>query len=79
MGAMIDALKQAFDRAAEQPESEQASIASLIMDVLDADARWDVLFADPLTLEALDALAAEAIAEDDAGLIEDIQGDGFLS
>lgn len=47
--------------------------------MLDADARWEALFADPLMPQALDELAAEAIAEDEAGLTEEIAGDEFLS
>jgi hypothetical protein len=79
MGTMIDALKQAFERAAEQPGDEQAALAALIVQTLDADARWDALLADPLTPQALDLLAAEAMAEDDEDLTEEITGDGFLS
>lgn len=71
MSRMIDALKQAFDRAAQQPEDQQAAIAAAIMRMLDDDARWDALFADPLTREALDLLAAEGIAEDDADETEE--------
>jgi hypothetical protein len=62
---MIDALKQAFDRAAQQSEEEQAALAAVIMQTLDDDAKWDALFADPLTPQALEILAAEALAEDD--------------
>jgi len=60
---MIDALKQAFDYAAQQNEAEQAVLADLIMKTVDGDARWEELFADPLTPELLDMLAAESIAE----------------
>jgi hypothetical protein len=48
-------------------------------DAVDDDATWDALFADPLTPQALDELAREAIADDDAGLSDDITGDRFLS
>ncbi|WIG58945.1 MAG: hypothetical protein OJF49_001692 [Ktedonobacterales bacterium] len=65
MSTMIDALKQAFDRAAQQSEEEQAALAAVIMQTLDDDAKWDALFADPLTPQALEILAAEALAEDD--------------
>jgi hypothetical protein len=78
MATMIDALRLAFERAAEQSEDEQAALAALIVQTLDADARWDALLADPLTPQALDLLAAEALAEDDEGLTEEITGDGFL-
>lgn len=76
---MIDALKQAIERAEQQPEEEQAVLAAVIMQTLDDDAKWAALFADPLTPRALDLLAAEALAEDDAGQTEEITGDGFLS
>ncbi|HKS71153.1 MAG TPA: hypothetical protein VJQ45_12065 [Ktedonobacterales bacterium] len=76
---MSEALRQAFERAAEQSEEEQTALAARIMQMLDADATWEALFADPLTPQALDALAAEAIAEDEAGLTEEITGDEFLS
>ncbi len=79
MTTMIAALKQAFERAAQQSEEEQTALAALIMQTLDDDAKWEALLADPLTPQALDRLAAEAIAEDDAGLTEEITGDGFLS
>lgn len=76
---MIDALKQAVELAARQPEEEQAVLAALIIQTLGDDAQWEALFADPLTSEALDQLAADALAEDDAGQTEDITGDEFLS
>jgi hypothetical protein len=71
---MIDVLRQALGRAAEQSAEEQAALAALIERVLDADTRWDALLADPLTPEALDLLLAEALAEDVEGLTEEITG-----
>ncbi len=79
MTTIIAALKQAFERAAQQSEEEQTVLAALIMQTLDDDAKWEALLADPLTPQALDRLVAEAIAEDDASLTEEITGDGFLS
>ena len=76
---MIDALKQAFDSAAKQSEEEQAVLAAVIMKTIDGDARWEVLFADPLTPELLDMLAAESIAEGRAGRTEEIKGGRLLS
>ena len=49
------------------------------MQAMDDDAKWEALFSDPLTLQALDLLAAEALAEDDAGETKEITGEGFLS
>ncbi|HLY31452.1 MAG TPA: hypothetical protein VKQ36_10515 [Ktedonobacterales bacterium] len=76
---MIDALKRVFDLAAQQSDEEQAALATILLEAMEADARWAELFADPLTPDALDLLAAEAFAEDDAGLTEEIKGDSFLS
>jgi len=75
MSTMIDARREAFERAAQQPEEEQAALATLIMRTLDDDVKWEMLLASPLTPEALDLLAAEAIAEDDARQTEQITGD----
>ena len=61
---MIDALRQAIERAEQQPEDEQAVLAAVIMQTLDDDAKWAELLADPLTPQALDLLAAEALAEE---------------
>ena len=76
---MIDALRQAVERAAQQPEDEQAVIASAIEALLDADTRWAALLNDPRTPAALDALVSEALAEVAAGQAEEITGDGFGS
>lgn len=79
MGAMIEALKQAVERASQQSKEEQEALAAMLMQAMDDDAKWEALFSDPLTPQALDLLAAEALAEDDAGKTEAITGDGFLS
>ncbi len=79
MSTMIDALKQAVERASQQPAEEQEALAAMLIQAMDDDAKWEALFADPLTPQALEMLAAEAIAEDDAGQTEEITGDGFLS
>lgn len=64
LGTMVEALRKAFERAEQQSEAEQAALAADIMTILDDDARWDALLRDPLTSEALDALAAGTLAED---------------
>ena len=76
---MIDDLKRAVDRVAQQPEQEQAYIAQLIIELLESDAKWAALFADPRTPKALEALWAEAQQELKAGRTEEIKGDGFLT
>ena len=76
---MIDALKQAMERAAQQPESEQEAIAQAIMEMIAADTAWDALLNDPRTPQVLDKLWAEAMDEVKEGKTEDITGDGFNS
>ena len=76
---MIDALKQAMERAAQQPESEQEAIAQAIMEMIAADTAWDALLNDPRTPQVLDKLWAEAMDEVKEGKAEDITGDGFNS
>jgi hypothetical protein len=76
---MIEALKQAVERASQQPAEEQEALAAMLMQAMDDDAKWETLFADPFTPQALDLLAAEAIAEDDADQTDEITGEGFLS
>ena len=48
----------------ELPEAEQEAIARDMLERIEVDARWDVLFADPRSEPALQRLAAE----DDAGI-----------
>ena len=64
---MIEPSNRAIDFAAQQSAQEQA------------DAKWNVLFADPRSDALLERLVAEAIAEDNAGETEEIIGPGFLS
>ena len=76
---MIDALKQAMEHAAQQPEAEQEDIAQAIMEMIAADTAWDALLNDPRTPQVLDKLWAEAMDEVKEGKAEDITGDGFNS
>ncbi len=76
---MIDQLKQAVDLAAQQSAQEQAVLAQLLIDTMQADAKWDALLSDPRSDVLLERLVAEAIAEDDAGETEEITGPGFMS
>ena len=76
---MIDALKQAMEHAAQQPEAEQEAIAQAIMEMITADAAWDALLHDPRTPPVLDKLWAEAMDEVKEGKAEEITGDGFNS
>jgi hypothetical protein len=60
---MIDELKRAFERAAEQPESEQVELARLLNEAIDADSRWEELLRDPRSVSLLERMAQEAHEE----------------
>ncbi|HEY7349701.1 MAG TPA: hypothetical protein VH599_15400 [Ktedonobacterales bacterium] len=53
-------------------EDEQKVIAQLILELLQAERRWNELFNDPRSEKALDEMVAEALAEDAAGLTRDL-------
>lgn len=76
---ITDILRQAVERASQQSEEEQVVIAQAILEILDADARWNELLADPRSSQALEDLWAEAQEDVKAGRTEEIGDDGFLS
>lgn len=69
---MIDALKRAIERAAQQPESEQAALAYLLMQAMDADAKWDALLNSPASLTVLEHMAEEPHQEHVRGETRDL-------
>ena len=64
---MTEALERAFKEAQALPDQEQLEIAELIERKI-ADMRWEKLLARPESESMLHAMAADAIAEDDAGV-----------
>ena len=62
MTALLD---KAYETAQRRPETEQNILASRWLDELESDCRWEHQFAE--SEDALAALAAEALAEDDQG------------
>lgn len=68
---MIDALKQAVERAAQQPEPEQAALAHLLMQAMDTDAKWDALLRTPSSLAMLEGWAEDAHQEHLRGATRD--------
>ncbi len=62
---MNELLEQAFARAAQLPEPEQAILAALILEELANEQRWHAVFA--RSPETLEQLADEAPAELDRG------------
>lgn len=70
---MIDELREIFDVVALKPESEQAEIASHIKMMLESDARWEELLADPRSKAILEEMAEEAHQEYLRGETEEIK------
>ncbi|NEO86538.1 MAG: hypothetical protein F6J87_20115 [Spirulina sp. SIO3F2] len=62
---MTQLLETALERLMSLPDAQQDSIASLILAEIEEEARWDTSFAQ--SQDALAALAAEAMAEYQAG------------
>lgn len=60
MNALFD---KAIAAIAKLPDAEQEAIAREMLDRLEADARWEKLFADSRSSGTLSRLAAEARAE----------------
>jgi hypothetical protein len=58
---VIQLLEQAFQKAASLPDTQQDEIAAWLLAELEAEARWDELFAESQDLLA--QLADEALAE----------------
>lgn len=69
---IIDELKRAFKRAAQQPETEQIVLARLLNETIDADSKWDEFLHDPRGLAVLEAMAQEAHEEYLRGETRDI-------
>lgn len=65
---MTELLKRAFREVSKLPPEEQDSFAEFILGELESEARWDDAFA--RSPDLLERLAAEALAEDDAGKTE---------
>ena len=72
---MTDILQQAFDKASQLPPDQQDAVGAWLLWELESERRWDELFA--RSPELLEKLAAEAIAEDDAGLTEPLDPDAL--
>ena len=72
---MTKLLDRAFDKVRKLPDSEQDTIADLILDELNDDARWDKAFAK--SADALALLAEEAAAEDRARKTLPLDPDGL--
>jgi hypothetical protein len=62
---MTSLLKKAFDRASGLPEDEQDALASILLEEMESERRWDEAF--QRSRDQLASLAREALAEDERG------------
>jgi sugar-specific transcriptional regulator TrmB len=60
MNALLD---KAISAIQKLPEAEQEAIAREVLERIEADARWEKLFADPRSEALLERLADEALDE----------------
>jgi hypothetical protein len=72
---MTKLLQQAIDKVLQLPPDQQEAVGAWLMWELESERRWDELCA--RSPELLEKLAAEAIAEDDAGLTEPLDPDSL--
>jgi hypothetical protein len=72
---MTKSLQLAFEKASRLPPDEQEAFGQLMLHELESEQRWDELFR--RSPELLERMAAEAIAEDDAGLTEPLDPDNL--
>jgi sugar-specific transcriptional regulator TrmB len=68
MNALLD---KAIFAIRKLPEAEQEAIAREILERIEADARWDALFADPRSEALLERLTDEALNEIRRGEVVD--------
>jgi len=67
---MTKLLEQAIAKVMQLPETEQDAIAAFILEELEDEARWDRAFSQSQNMLA--KLAAEALAEDQAGKTQEL-------
>lgn len=72
---MTALLEKAFAKASALPEDQQDALASLLLEEIEDEARWDAAFAGSQDLLA--SLAAEAMAEHRAGETQDLDEDAI--
>jgi hypothetical protein len=65
-------MEQAIARASQLPQEGQDAIASIILREIEAEARWDELFADPKSADLLSRMADEAMAEVQSGRVRNL-------
>ena len=64
---MSELMEKAIQKVKQLPEHDQESIASIILQEIDSEHRWEELFGRPESPGVLARLAAEALADARAG------------
>jgi hypothetical protein len=72
---MTKLLEEAFERASKLPAAEQDLLAGRLLAELEAENEFDRRIA--ATTDKLAVLAEQALAEDDAGLTEELDPERF--
>lgn len=75
---MTKLLDKALNEIQRLPEEEQDFYAQVLLDTLKSEQRWDELFADPRSEQALEQLADEAMREVEAGLATELNAHRLL-
>jgi hypothetical protein len=70
MTTLTRRFEEAIAKAAALPPQEQDALAALLLAEIEDERRWDELLSDSRTPGLLERLAAEALAEDEAGSTE---------
>jgi hypothetical protein len=64
---MSELMEQAIQKVKQLPEQDQESIASIILQEIESEQRWQELFARPESADLLSRMADKALAEARAG------------
>ena len=64
---MSHLMEQAFQKARELPEEDQEAIAAILLQEIEAEQRWEELFARPESADLLARMADQALAGVEAG------------
>lgn len=64
---MSQLMEQAFLKARQLPEADQEAIASIILQEIESEQRWDELFARPESADLLTRMANQALIQVEAG------------
>lgn len=72
---MTKLLEKAVEKAKNLPDSEQDAIASIILEELEDEVRWEEKFS--ASKDALAKLAAEAMEEDERGETQELDHDSL--